>query len=867
MDDDVDFQFNTAEDMDIDGLEGSNTPSLPLPPVPMKESMAGKGGSESGKQTHTTAVNRTKGKPTACKSVESTFDAKDDFVDVEYLDEEGEVPAVQVEDDGEADTVEPKKKHRSLRLHEDPLQHHAKPKDLISSDPVPVSSSSSSGPQSQTALATTIFASKRFSEIPGLHPKLVRALEGAIEEGGLGLKSSTKVQGSVLPLLVRDKGSKATSKRKSIDVEVPRSVLLKSQTGSGKTLAFLLPLIHDLMSLPTVPTRDMGTHALVMSPTRELCTQICQVAERLTNRCACTIVTGTVTGGEKKKAEKARLRKGIVLLIATPGRLLDHLKTTESFTLTHLRWVVLDEADRLLDMGFEKNILEILSILRGEEVGAAAVAGASRSRAAQNLERRYRDEAAKHAKISRDVASVCYVMASATLSQAVCKLVKPVMGSAVAAAKRKRLKKLLKKKRKRKSDGDGDGADNGNDDDAEADDDDDDGDSAFYIVDAEAEQARLVRPSEVDTMMSSTRTGDGTVYMPTGLGDDGGGSAIDVLQQESSGSKHGTSLRHGEVVAAPATLVQYTMTVTAKWRLAALVSFLRAKARERSKIIVFMATCDSVDFHALLFRSSLWPQDLDPNPRDTEEGDRSKGVGSDNHPSSVDGTSGFGSDAKGSKGIEAALAVAEDTHKRQQRGSAVLKEEDLSLEPLEMCCQEGLFGPSVPVYRLHGNVPQRMRSDTLAAFSAATEGILICTDVAARGLDIPRVDWIVQYDPPCESSDYIHRAGRTARSGHGGSALLFLMPAEASFATLLHSHGMYTHAMRLDSVLMDVVRDIPGAQRFKVLAHASYPHFFFSFPSLSSIMNCLEAFAYIFPHFFTFVLFDILQSQSFIECL
>jgi ATP-dependent RNA helicase DDX31/DBP7 len=57
------------------------------------------------------------------------------------------------------------------------------------------------------------------------------------------------------------------------------------------------------------------------------------------------------SGGEKKKSEKARLRKGVVVLVSTPGRLLDHLKTTESFTLKNLRWIILDEADRLLDMG------------------------------------------------------------------------------------------------------------------------------------------------------------------------------------------------------------------------------------------------------------------------------------------------------------------------------------------------------------------------------------------------------------------------------------------------------------------------------------------------------------------------------------
>lgn len=65
------------------------------------------------------------------------------------------------------------------------------------------------------------------------------------------------------------------------------------------------------------------------------------------SKCCVWIVGGCVTGGEKRKSEKARLRKGIVVVVGTPGRLLDHLKATECFNLSRLRWVVLDEADRV----------------------------------------------------------------------------------------------------------------------------------------------------------------------------------------------------------------------------------------------------------------------------------------------------------------------------------------------------------------------------------------------------------------------------------------------------------------------------------------------------------------------------------------
>ena len=67
-------------------------------------------------------------------------------------------------------------------------------------------------------------------------------------------------------------------------------------------------------------------------------------------------VGGSILGGEQRNKEKARLRKGITVLVASPGRLLDHLEKTAAFKTDELRWLVLDEADRLLDMGFQQKI-------------------------------------------------------------------------------------------------------------------------------------------------------------------------------------------------------------------------------------------------------------------------------------------------------------------------------------------------------------------------------------------------------------------------------------------------------------------------------------------------------------------------------
>nr|KYP55635.1 DEAD-box ATP-dependent RNA helicase 27 [Cajanus cajan] len=92
---------------------------------------------------------------------------------------------------------------------------------------------------------------------------------------------------------------------------------------------------------------------------------------------------------------------------------------------------------------------------------------------------------------------------------------------------------------------------------------------------------------------------------------------------------------------------------------------------------------------------------------------------------------------------------------------------------------------------IHGKQKQQTRTTTFFDFCKAEKGILLCTDVAARGLDIPavtypRIDWIVQYDPPDEPKEYIHRVGRTARGEGGkGNALLFLIPEELQFLRYL----------------------------------------------------------------------------------
>ena len=131
-----------------------------------------------------------------------------------------------------------------------------------------------------------------------------------------------------------------------------RDVLACAQTGSGKTAAFLLPIIHKLIDRPRRTTR-----ALVLTPTRELAAQI---LEDLNALAVHTPVTGaSVYGGVGMGPQEHAFRRGVDVIIATPGRLLDHFLSAYA-RLNGVEYLVLDEADRMLDMGFLPDIKRVL---------------------------------------------------------------------------------------------------------------------------------------------------------------------------------------------------------------------------------------------------------------------------------------------------------------------------------------------------------------------------------------------------------------------------------------------------------------------------------------------------------------------------
>ena len=141
-----------------------------------------------------------------------------------------------------------------------------------------------------------------------------------------------------------------------------RDILACAQTGSGKTAAFLLPIFHRLASRPPLP--GAGPRALILTPTRELAVQILEHCDMLGYHSHIRSVA--VYGGVGMDAQERSLKGGVEVVVATPGRLMDHMRHPYT-TFERVEVLVLDEADRMLDMGFIPDVKRILRALPPKE--------------------------------------------------------------------------------------------------------------------------------------------------------------------------------------------------------------------------------------------------------------------------------------------------------------------------------------------------------------------------------------------------------------------------------------------------------------------------------------------------------------------
>lgn len=140
-------------------------------------------------------------------------------------------------------------------------------------------------------------------------------------------------------------------------------ILGAAKTGSGKTLSFLIPVLENLHRLQHIGA-DAGLGALIISPTRELAIQIFDVLRKI-GKHGHMFAAGLVIGGKSLEAEREALTR-MNILVATPGRILQHLSQTAAFNVDDLKILVLDEADRILDLGFQRDVDAILDYLPKE---------------------------------------------------------------------------------------------------------------------------------------------------------------------------------------------------------------------------------------------------------------------------------------------------------------------------------------------------------------------------------------------------------------------------------------------------------------------------------------------------------------------
>ncbi|KAH8386864.1 hypothetical protein KR093_003117, partial [Drosophila rubida] len=193
----------------------------------------------------------------------------------------------------------------------------------------------------------TIFSGSKVSSL-GLHAHAEKNLADL-----LSITELTTVQQKTIP-----------------EVLAGKDVLVRSQTGSGKTLAYALPIVERLQAQQPHIKRTDGVLALIIVPTRELTLQTYELFQKLLKPYT-WLVAGTLLGGESRKSEKARLRKGINVLLGTPGRLVDHLLHTATFNLGKLRFLVLDEADRLLELGYERDVKQLVEAIEKQRAEVA----------------------------------------------------------------------------------------------------------------------------------------------------------------------------------------------------------------------------------------------------------------------------------------------------------------------------------------------------------------------------------------------------------------------------------------------------------------------------------------------------------------
>ena len=454
----------------------------------------------------------------------------------------------------------------------------------------------------------TVFSIKSFEDLK-INPYLKKALNKS------NYNIMTKIQKKAIPILLEHK-----------------NVIVKSETGSGKTLAYIIPLYQNLFEINEIEkiSRKNGIYSIIFSPTHELCLQIEKTFDKLKS-CCINVVYGSLMGGQKIETEKKKLRKGLNVIITTPGRLLYHLQNTENINFTTLKMIIIDEADLMLDMGFEKDIKECFKLI---------------VKKSENIENE------EEIVLNPDYFKKFKIfLISATIDNRIRKMSNYFM-------------------------------------------------KGFKAIGFEKEDDKDKNNNKIN--------------------EDKKDNEKDINNDK---DKKEENINHNYYLSAlkQQNITQYYSYINDEYRLIHLIAFLYNNLYQ--KAIIFVSTCDLCEYLSKIITDI----EIDIN---------------------------YKSDI---------IQTTKDKKNTKSKSSNYSK-------------FINLFNQKT--YKLHGKMKHDERKIVFKEFNEDNRGILIATDVAARGLDFNDIKWVIHYDINPDIKEYINRIGRTARIDNIGNSILFLMQNE-----------------------------------------------------------------------------------------
>ncbi len=561
------------------------------------------------------------------------------------------------------------------------------------------------------ATTTTTFANL------GLCPPLVSTCRK------LGFVKPTPVQRAIIPRILSDFNTNTNSANNNRNGNETSSshLLVLSATGSGKTAAFALPLLHLLSHDP------YGIYALIITPTRELAKQIQQQVLALGCGSGWKITVALIVGGEDSTRQSLELDSQPNFVVGTPGRVADLCRGGSSASgsqgrgmykpnFTKVKFVVLDEADRLLHprSGFERDVAEILQSTTTTTVGTTSTTTTTAATVTTGEQHQPQQQNQYQQRMRRDVCRT--LLFSATLTRSL----KSLEEMAGAGMGRLPLTKVVIRE---------------------------DGSSWETEEKDETNSAGEVNVKEKKKQKVGSQDADTPNSGAGSDGDDSNNSKSDASEGDKADDDHGTTPH------IPAGLRQEYIFMPSRVREAYLLCAIRTlmtNGGRGKKVNAKTNAIGTTSLSQLNHTGSGWNNNT--SAKNVNVGDILDGEDDeDNDNIRVDYTTTAGKKSRYPQAQSTIIFVP--TCERCAHVSGILTE--LGIQNVA----------------LHSLLSQNRRLASLGTFQSQRVRVLVATDVASRGLDIPEVDLVINAELPRRAVDYVHRVGRTARAGRRGRAI------------------------------------------------------------------------------------------------